>query len=305
MWRHEDFFYGCCLGGSPLDPIKEPGEIVRKPSRRSGWTRLVLGPLMHGGGAVADAHRRCTGGNSRSSTASGASTRRGSSTCRARARRRDRHHRRRDGAADRGGARWRIRGRWDLVVARYDRQRRRDALAIGEGAAARERFPNAMIIDSYRRVGDRRAGSEFGDEHGERRGRRSRPTADTSVLDPTTLEPLEPGSGEIGLLARRGHIPLGYYKDAEKTAGDVPLDVDGVRWSMPGDYAPSTPTAASRCSAADRAASTPAARRSSPKRSRPRSRRIPTCSTRSSSACPTSAGGAGRRARAAARGAPR
>jgi fatty-acyl-CoA synthase len=47
---------------------------------------------------------------------------------------------------------------------------------------------------------------------------------------------VEPGSGEQGWLARRGFVPLGYYKDAEKTAGTFPV-VDGVRYSVPGDKA--------------------------------------------------------------------
>ena len=42
--------------------------------------------------------------------------------------------------------------------------------------------------------------------------------------------------GVVGKLARRGHIPLGYYKDPEKTAATFPV-VDGVRWSVPGDHA--------------------------------------------------------------------
>src|SRR5206468_7475241 len=35
---------------------------------------------------------------------------------------------------------------------------------------------------------------------------------------------------------RRGNIPLGYYKDPERTAATFPT-IDGVRWSVPGDYA--------------------------------------------------------------------
>jgi acyl-CoA synthetase (AMP-forming)/AMP-acid ligase II len=45
-----------------------------------------------------------------------------------------------------------------------------------------------------------------------------------------------PGSGEIGMLAVRGRIPLGYYKDPEKTANTFRV-VDGQRWSIPGDAA--------------------------------------------------------------------
>jgi acyl-CoA synthetase (AMP-forming)/AMP-acid ligase II len=45
-----------------------------------------------------------------------------------------------------------------------------------------------------------------------------------------------PGSGEIGRFARRGRIPLGYYKDEEKTAATF-VERDGVRWVLPGDLA--------------------------------------------------------------------
>ncbi|MEM7408933.1 MAG: acyl-CoA synthetase [Myxococcota bacterium] len=47
--------------------------------------------------------------------------------------------------------------------------------------------------------------------------------------------PVEPGSGERGFIARRGPIPLGYYKDPEKTAKTFPT-IDGVRYSVPGDW---------------------------------------------------------------------
>jgi len=57
----------------------------------------------------------------------------------------------------------------------------------------------------------------------------------TMVVDDNFVA-IEPGSGEIGKLARRGHIPLGYYKDEKKTAVTFP-EVDGVRWSVPGDLA--------------------------------------------------------------------
>jgi fatty-acyl-CoA synthase len=59
---------------------------------------------------------------------------------------------------------------------------------------------------------------------------------DTSVLD-DALNPLTPGDGKIGRLARSGRIPLGYYKDPEKTAATFPVDDRGIRWSIPGDLA--------------------------------------------------------------------
>jgi fatty-acyl-CoA synthase len=47
---------------------------------------------------------------------------------------------------------------------------------------------------------------------------------------------IEPGSEEIGLLALGGPIPLGYYKDPEKTAKTFPT-FEGQRYSIPGDWA--------------------------------------------------------------------
>jgi 3-oxocholest-4-en-26-oate---CoA ligase len=47
---------------------------------------------------------------------------------------------------------------------------------------------------------------------------------------------VEPGSGEVGLLAVGGHIPTGYYKDPAKSAATF-REHDGRRYSIPGDYA--------------------------------------------------------------------
>ena len=47
---------------------------------------------------------------------------------------------------------------------------------------------------------------------------------------------VEPGSGEIGKLATSAFVPLGYYKDPEKSAATF-REVEGVRYSFPGDYA--------------------------------------------------------------------
>jgi acyl-CoA synthetase (AMP-forming)/AMP-acid ligase II len=44
------------------------------------------------------------------------------------------------------------------------------------------------------------------------------------------------GSGQIGRIARGGHIPLGYYKDPVKTAAMF-VEVDGERYVVPGDFA--------------------------------------------------------------------
>ncbi len=47
---------------------------------------------------------------------------------------------------------------------------------------------------------------------------------------------VEPGSGQSGVLALAGRIPLGYYKDGAKTEATF-RTIDGTRYSVPGDYA--------------------------------------------------------------------
>lgn len=48
--------------------------------------------------------------------------------------------------------------------------------------------------------------------------------------------PVEPGSGERGRVAVPGRVPVAYYKDPEKSASTF-ITYDGIRYSMPGDYA--------------------------------------------------------------------
>ena len=62
------------------------------------------------------------------------------------------------------------------------------------------------------------------------------PGRDTLVFD-EDLNPLEPGTGVIGRLARGGNIPLGYYKDEAKTAATFVTAADGKRYVMAGDFA--------------------------------------------------------------------
>ncbi len=56
------------------------------------------------------------------------------------------------------------------------------------------------------------------------------------VLDEETDREVAWGSGEVGLVGVTGRIPLGYYKDEAKSATTFRV-VDGVRYSIPGDYA--------------------------------------------------------------------
>jgi len=55
----------------------------------------------------------------------------------------------------------------------------------------------------------------------------------TIVIDEDD-QPVEPG--EVGRMARGGNVPIGYYKDPEKTAATF-ITIDGDRYSVPGDFA--------------------------------------------------------------------
>ncbi len=58
--------------------------------------------------------------------------------------------------------------------------------------------------------------------------------ADNAVLSEDLSHTLSPGCGEVGWLAKRGRVPLGYFQDEKKTAETFP-SVEGVRYSVPGD----------------------------------------------------------------------
>jgi acyl-CoA synthetase (AMP-forming)/AMP-acid ligase II len=53
---------------------------------------------------------------------------------------------------------------------------------------------------------------------------------DNDVLDVTT------DIGRVGRLGRGGNVPVGYYKDPEKSAATF-LEIDGTRYAVPGDNA--------------------------------------------------------------------
>jgi len=125
-------------------------------------------------------------------------------------------------------------GRWDLTTVRsmsssgsmWSQENKRGLLG---------HIPGAMIADSFgssEAVGLGASASAAGAE------------AQTAafMLGPNTGvfteegKRVEPGSGERGLVAVSGFLPMGYYKDPEKSAKTFKV-IEGVRWSVPGDWA--------------------------------------------------------------------
>ncbi len=97
-----------------------------------------------------------------------------------------------------------------------------------------QKLPNTAVIDGF---GSSEAGGQgqmvaSADSDGPSQPR-FRVGPDTTVLT-ADFRPAE--VGVVGKLARRGYIPIGYYKDTTKSAQTFPV-VDGVRWSVPGDDA--------------------------------------------------------------------
>ena len=95
--------------------------------------------------------------------------------------------------------------------------------------------PNLMIVDG---VGSSETGAQM--THMSASGAVSTGTftagPDTSVASEDLSTILEPGHDDMGWLAQRGYVPLGYKGDAVKTAATFPV-IDGVRYSVPGDRA--------------------------------------------------------------------
>ncbi len=122
-------------------------------------------------------------------------------------------------------------GRWDLsqlsVIA--------SAGAVLSGhvrARLEELIPNTMVLNNFGASETGHQGSAFYE------GGKPMWVMDeshTAVLD-ENLDPVVPGSGQVGRIARYGHIPLGYYKNAEKTATTF-FEKNGVRFVLPGDMA--------------------------------------------------------------------
>ncbi len=231
MWRHEDVFFAGLQGGNPygqdIERPEQQAEIARNSDVR---VTLPAAPLMHGSGHWASLIGLHAGGKVALATS------------------------RRFDAAEI----WRIVEREKVTIISIvgDAMARPMAEALAEPGASydtsslmvlttggaifsesvqeqlRQYLPKTVFINAF---GVSEAGHQGMGVGGSGARPRFTVEANTAVLD-DNLRPVAPGSGVVGRLARRGRMPLGYYKDAEKTAATF-VTVDGVRWVMPGDMA--------------------------------------------------------------------
>ena len=232
MWRHEDVVLGAmnsARGNRPIERVEQLGEEAAASGFRA---RLMsIGPMMHGGGQWIMGNAITSGGCFVLYT------------------------KKRFDAMDV----WRLVS--DAVVTSVstigDAMARplAEALlvdprpdvdlsmlfAIGNGGAPlsagvreqiRAALPNVAILDSFGASETGAAGSRADDGSAISSPKFS-VGADTTVLSD---DGRVCAVGEVGKLARSGNIPLGYYKDPEKTAATF-RTFDGQRWVIPGDFA--------------------------------------------------------------------
>jgi acyl-CoA synthetase (AMP-forming)/AMP-acid ligase II len=234
MWRHDDIFFAAMGGGDPFssgDHITRAEELAERVLR-PGVTALAIPPFMHAAGHWL-AFSTLYGGGTVVTTSDGGF---------------DPVEVWRLVEAERANALVVVgdamaRPLLDALAADPGRFDLSSLMAVGSGGAVLSPSTKAQLADLLpgRIVADRFGSSETGQVGGE-------PPADdpfgpprlridgrTAVLD-ADLEPVVPGSGVVGRLARGGHVPLGYLGDPEASAATF-VEKDGARWALPGDHA--------------------------------------------------------------------
>jgi fatty-acyl-CoA synthase len=229
VWRHEDIFWAALVAG--LGSFDSPAEVATRAARNRGMGVLPVCPLMHASGQW-NALTALLGGGTVVLPA-------------------ERHF---DAAsvlrlveAERvgtltvvGDAAGRpLADELESNPSGYDVS---SLVAIASGgsifsADLKARFlrlvPGVFVIDSF-------GASESGAQGMSTATGDGPAPATTFTAGPGTtvvgddLRPVAPG--EVGRIARSGHVPLRYHNDPERSATTF-FERDGVRWTVPGDHA--------------------------------------------------------------------
>jgi len=108
---------------------------------------------------------------------------------------------------------------------------------LSEGMKSRilAKLPNIVVSDV---AGASETGAQMGTNStsGSVSTGRFVPGPGATVVSADLTRELGPGDEDLGWLAQKGSVPLGYLGDEEKTARTFPV-IDGVRYSVPGDRA--------------------------------------------------------------------
>jgi fatty-acyl-CoA synthase len=118
-------------------------------------------------------------------------------------------------------------------------------LVIGSGGAPLsttykkyflEKIPHLTVMDA---IGSSETGAQASNPSNKDSGVSTgdfKPGPGACVVSEDLTRVLGPEDREVGWFAQKGRVPLGYLGDAEKTAKTFP-EIDGVRYSVPGDRA--------------------------------------------------------------------
>lgn len=228
MWRHDDFFRKPLSGGNPYgEPRKDLDEITTAVKDFPSLGYLIAAPLMHGAASFLMFTIFSLGGRLILM--------------------RDFDPEKIVGGIESEGI------QIILIVGDAmgkplveEMERRKDEVdfsslfLVTSGGAiwsqhVRDRFlaikPDLMLRDNFGASESGNDGEIMMDENGNLRV----PPNDKMMVVDERLNKIEPGSGEVGYIARIGHVPLGYYKDEEKSAKTFPTLPDGTRISVLGD----------------------------------------------------------------------
>ena len=96
-------------------------------------------------------------------------------------------------------------------------------------------YPGMLLIDAFSSSEALGMGTSVSSGDSSARTARFSLGPEVRVIGDDGLD-VEAGSGRSGVLALGGRIPLGYYKDEAKSAATF-RTIDGIRYSVPGDYA--------------------------------------------------------------------
>ena len=125
--------------------------------------------------------------------------------------------------------------RWDLS----------SVFSVGSGGAVfseskqeafKQWFPNVFITNSFGSSESGNMGMDGGGKKGQGLGNVTKSEFMSVVSDIEGEPHRHVERGEMGIFARSGHIPVGYYNDPDKTAKTI-VDVDGTPWLLLGDEA--------------------------------------------------------------------
>lgn len=230
MWRHEDIFFAGMLGASigGADPVERPEQVAERAAEGGGMTIFPAAPLMHGAAELSSFITFWSGSTVvliRRYSGHGAL---------------ELIEREKVISISLVGDAMAIPLVQALEEKDYDIS---SLMALGSAGAilsksTRDRLtdlkPDLIISDAFGASEVGYTGSAVEGSSPEE-GLKFQPNPNTAIIvDGQRLA--EPGSGEVGRVAQRGHIPLGYYKDEKKTA-DTFVEVDGTRWVLLGDMA--------------------------------------------------------------------